>query len=123
MLAVLGLSVLTGNPCKLRVIWESTNKSDFWDAEMLARIARFDPELLYPIHDLLAEVLLPIIEQIKSLTKKINQYDWQIEQVSKERYPETESLRQVCGVGPFGPDCDLIKAIWATTFGAWWKNC
>ncbi len=50
MLTVLGLSVLTGNPRKLRVIWESTNKSDFRDAEMLARIARFDPELLYPIH-------------------------------------------------------------------------
>jgi hypothetical protein len=40
------------------------------------------------IPDLLAEALWPVIEQIKSLAEKIKQYDWQIEQISKERYPE-----------------------------------
>jgi len=44
-----GCKVLVGNPRKLRVIWDRTDKSDVKDAEMLARIARFDPELLYPI--------------------------------------------------------------------------
>ena len=39
-----------GNPRKLRVIWCSKNKSDIRDAEMLARIGRFDPQLMYPIH-------------------------------------------------------------------------
>jgi transposase len=33
----------------LRVIWDSDSKDDVRDAEMLARIARFDPKLLYPI--------------------------------------------------------------------------
>lgn len=44
-----GHSVLVGNPRKLRMIWESDAKSDMRDAEMLARIARFDSHLLYPI--------------------------------------------------------------------------
>ncbi len=45
----IGCNVLVGNPRKLRAIWESDNKTDIRDAEMLARIARFDPDLLYPI--------------------------------------------------------------------------
>lgn len=45
----LGLEVLVGNARRLRVIWDSDGKSDSRDAEMLARIARFDPALLHPI--------------------------------------------------------------------------
>ena len=45
----LGCNVLVGNPRKLRSIWNSDDKADVHDSEMLARIARFDPELLYPI--------------------------------------------------------------------------
>ena len=50
ILEELGHEVLVGNPRKLRVIWDSDEKNDERDAEMLARIARFDPHLLYPIH-------------------------------------------------------------------------
>jgi len=50
LLASLGCRVLVGNARKLRAIWKSPNKSDLRDAEMLARIARFDPQLLYPVH-------------------------------------------------------------------------
>jgi transposase len=46
----MGHEVLVGNPRKLRVIWDSDEKDDDRDAEMLARIARFDPHLLYAIH-------------------------------------------------------------------------
>ena len=45
----LGHEVLIGNPRKLRMIWNSKNKSDMRDAQMLARIGRFDPQLLHPI--------------------------------------------------------------------------
>ncbi|VGO16898.1 hypothetical protein PDESU_05490 [Pontiella desulfatans] len=38
-----------GNPRKLRAIWDSNEKSDVRDAEMLARIARLDRKLLHPI--------------------------------------------------------------------------
>jgi transposase len=44
-----GFRVLVGNARKLRLIWDSPNKTDAKDAEMLARIARFDPKLLSPI--------------------------------------------------------------------------
>ncbi len=44
-----GLRVLVGNARKLRAIWQNPQKSDVKDAEMLARIARMDPQLLSPI--------------------------------------------------------------------------
>lgn len=49
LLKELGYQVLVGNARKLPSIWRSPIKTDFRDAEMLARIARFDPKLLYPI--------------------------------------------------------------------------
>jgi transposase len=50
------------------------------------------PEALWP-------ALGPILEQIGSLTQRIRDYERQLEAISKERYPETELLRQVGGVG------------------------
>lgn len=49
LLKDMGFTVLVGNPRKLRMIWMSDNKNDQKDAEMLARIARFDTKLLHPI--------------------------------------------------------------------------
>jgi transposase len=51
------------------------------------------PEALMP-------ALEPILEQIGSLTERIRQYDRELQIVAKERYPETDLLRQVEGVGP-----------------------
>jgi transposase len=39
------------------------------------------------------------LEQIGSLTERIREYERQLEEISKEHYPETELLRQVQGVG------------------------
>ena len=44
-----GHKVIVANPRKLRAIYESDNKNDQRDAEMLARIGRFDGKLLYGI--------------------------------------------------------------------------
>lgn len=44
--------------------------------------------------------LLPLIDQIESLTKRIREYEQKIVEVSQERYPEADVLRQVPGVGP-----------------------
>lgn len=41
--------VLVANPRKLRAIYANNRKSDQNDARMIARLARVDPELLYPI--------------------------------------------------------------------------
>jgi transposase len=48
-LAQWGHQVLVANPRKLRAISSSLVKSDQRDAHMLARLGRFDPELLSPI--------------------------------------------------------------------------
>lgn len=49
LLKNLGLTVLVGNARRLRMIWDTERKFDKKDAEMLARIARFDPQLVCPI--------------------------------------------------------------------------
>jgi len=49
ILRVRGFKVLVGNARKLRMIWGQDTKDDVRDAEMLARICRFDPKLLSPI--------------------------------------------------------------------------
>jgi len=156
MATAAGLEVLVGNARKLRMIWQSRQKSDTRDAVMLARIARMDPELLCPIRhrgeqvqmdleiirarDLLVrerarminhvrgvvknmgerlaassaasfghkakipealnEALKPMLEMIHELTKKIHGYDLMIKETAANKYPETEQLRQVGGVGP-----------------------
>ncbi len=38
--------------------------------------------------------------EVGSLTERIRQYDRKLEEISKERYPETKLLRQVEGIGP-----------------------
>lgn len=154
----LGHEVLVGNSRKLRVIWDSNEKDDDRDAEMLARIARLDPQLLHPIHhrgydaqcdlaiikarDILVKArtllishvrgsvktsgnrisscgadtfhrrlddelpeeleaaLEPIARTIEDLTERIRDYNKLIERISQEKYPETQALRAVGGVGP-----------------------
>ena len=44
--------------------------------------------------------LSSLLEVIETLSAKIRELDHQIDQLSKERYPETALLRQVGGVGP-----------------------
>ena len=153
-----GHEVLVANSRKLRLIYSNKQKTDEVDAQNLARLARLDPRLLYPVahrgEDAQAHMALirsrqalvdcrtqlvnhvrgavksfghrlpkcparsfhkrasehipealwpalgPILEQIASLTERIRQYDRKLETISKERYPETELLRQVEGIGP-----------------------
>jgi transposase len=153
-----GHEVLVANARKLRLIYSNKRKTDEVDAENLARLARVDPKLLYPlkhrnegsqahmaiirsrealvscrtqlvnhvrgtvksfggrlpkgparsfhkraqehIPEALSPALGPVLEQIGSLTERIRQYDRKLETISKERYPETELLRQVEGIGP-----------------------
>jgi transposase len=64
------------------------------DARYLARTAELHlpPELV--------PALSPILSTIADLDGRITAYDKQIEEMAKERYPETELLRQVPSVGP-----------------------
>jgi transposase len=45
----LGHEVIVANARKLRMIFQNDSKCDRLDAEQLARVARLDPKLLYPI--------------------------------------------------------------------------
>lgn len=49
MLQECGHEVLVANPRKTRLIYGDERKTDKLDAQKLARLARVDPELLYPI--------------------------------------------------------------------------
>lgn len=50
--------------------------------------------------DALQEVLRPLLVTIEELTQKIKAADKEIERMARTRYPETELLMQVSGVGP-----------------------
>ncbi len=49
LLERLGLEVIVANARKVRLISENERKNDRMDAELLARLARADPRLLFPI--------------------------------------------------------------------------
>jgi transposase len=158
LLGELGHEVVVANTRKLRMIYQNEGKSDRFDAEQLARVARLDPRLLHPIEhrgkqaqaDLsvlrarsilvgsrtqainhvrgalksfgvrpmkcsapsfarrvrevlpreLEPALRPLVEMLDELNARIRQYDRQIETLCAQRYPETQALRQVSGVGP-----------------------
>ena len=51
------------------------------------------PEALQP-------TMNPVVEMIGRLSEQIRQYDQQIEWLCKQKYPETNRLRQIQGVGP-----------------------
>lgn len=55
-----------------------------------------------------APALMPILETIGEISPRIRDYDRQIESLSKARYPETERLRQVDGVGPLTALCYVL---------------
>jgi transposase len=48
----------------------------------------------------LKAALLPVVEQVGSLTAQIKEYDVKIAAVSEQEYPAVELLRSVPGVGP-----------------------
>jgi transposase len=48
----------------------------------------------------LRSALMPVMSTIATLTVRIRQYDRQIDRLSTERYPESQILRSVHGVGP-----------------------
>jgi transposase len=57
------------------------------------QVPEFIPQDLLP-------ALTPILDHIATLTKQIFAYDYQIEKLCRDCYPETKSLQKVSGVGP-----------------------
>jgi transposase len=44
--------------------------------------------------------LRPLLQQVESLTEKIKACEAELKQIAEEKYPETELLQQIKGVGP-----------------------
>lgn len=55
--------------------------------------------------------LNPILDLIEVVSTSIDQYDKQVEQLSAQKYPETDVIRQVHGIGP------LIALAYVVTIG------
>lgn len=152
-----GHEVFVANARKVRLISQNARKADRVDSQILARLGRVDPELLFSVRhrseekqadlailkarDELVESrtklinhirgrvksfgeklpkcsaqtfhrrvklllpsalkpsLEPLLKMIEILSAQIRAFDRQIEQLC-EKYPQTEILRQVKGVGP-----------------------
>src|SRR5438045_1771655 len=72
LLSELGHEVIVANARKVRLIAESRKKDDRLDAQTLARLARIDPELLYPVKHRSAQAQasdpqLELLKQIKGV--------------------------------------------------------
>jgi transposase len=48
----------------------------------------------------LRPALQPMLEEIESLTTKIHGYDAMVQELAAKKYPESEALQQIKGVGP-----------------------
>jgi transposase len=157
LLTELGHEVFVANARDVALIHKKDTKNDVNDAELLARLARSDPSLLFPIQhrpaavrsdlsvirlrdaivrsrtlivnsmrgvakshgtrlpkcsasslhkklesDLPAEMsaaLEPARRALAALSEELNAYDAHIERLATEKYPETELLTQITGVG------------------------
>ena len=62
----------------------------------------FHTRVLRDIPPQLEPALLPIVEGIAKINQTIKNFDKQIEVLCEERYPVTQLLQQVPGVGPLG---------------------
>jgi transposase len=153
-----GHEVIVANARKVALIAQNRKKRDKVDAELLARLGRSEPELLYRVRHRgeeaqrglvllksrealvkartelithlrgavkslgsrlekcspecfhqrmvgqlprgLAGLEASMLEMIGKLTEQIRQLDKAVERLGEDKYPETELLRQVKGVGP-----------------------
>lgn len=93
LLRELDCEVVVGNPRKLRCIWQEPVKTDYRDAEMLARIAKMEPKFLHPIEHRSADsqARLAILQardaMVKSRTALINHVRGTVKAIG-ERLPQ-----------------------------------
>jgi transposase len=60
---------------------------------------QLDVERLEELPAALGEMLRPLVEEVKSITGKIKECEKKLEQIARDKYPETILLKQVNGVG------------------------
>ena len=90
-----GCDALVGNARKLRMIWQSSQKNDWKDAQMIAQVAKTSRELFHPVdlrddeHHNLVQLIALRAAHVRQRTQSIN------------------SIRGMCKtMGYFIPKCD-----------------
>jgi transposase len=99
----MGCNVYVGNPRKLRMIWDSKDKSDERDARMLGMVCRIEPRLLSPLRHRgsQAHADLVVVKSrdmlVKTRTKLINHIRGVVK-TTGERLPScsTDSFSKRC---------------------------
>jgi transposase len=99
----MGCNVYVGNPRKLRMIWDSKDKSDERDARMLGMVCRIEPRLLSPLRHRgsQAHADLVVVKSrdmlVKARTKLINHIRGVVK-TTGERLPRcsTDSFSKRC---------------------------
>lgn len=99
LLGELGHDVIVANPRKLRAIYTSNRKSDQTDARMIPRIARIDPELLFPVThstETAQRDLLQVKLRDNLVRQRVDMTSEEIKAVVVKSYAKAE-----CRVGPW----------------------
>jgi transposase len=61
--------------------------------------AYFSTKVRGKVPECIGGALLPLLDELESLTDRIREYDRQFEELAKTKYPKTELMRQIPGVG------------------------
>jgi transposase len=61
--------------------------------------AYFSTKVRGKVPECIRGALLPLLDELESLTDRIREYDSQFEELAKTKYPKTELMRQIPGVG------------------------
>lgn len=107
--------VLVANPRKLRAIYQHERKSDRRDAQMLARIGRLDPALLYPVRHGTEEAQADLLRLklrdslVRARVALINSVRFTLKSLGyKVANPSSERFHKVVGEGLPEALCQMI---------------
>ena len=110
-----GCRVLIANPRKLRAIYQHERKSDRRDAQMLARIGRLDPALLYPVRRGTAEAQQDLLRiklrdsLVRARVAVINSVRFTLKSLGYSvRNPSSERFHKVAMEGLPAALCQMI---------------
>jgi transposase len=78
--------------------------------------AAFAAKVIPHLPEELRPAITPLLSEISELTAQIRRADRQLETLAERRYPETERLRQIAGVGPLTALCFVLTLEEPTRF-------
>lgn len=124
-LSAAGHEVVVANPRQIQLIWKRKKKTDRSDANLLARLARIDVELLAPVHqrsrkaqvdlavlrsrDLLVAVRTRLVNHVRGLLK---QFGLRVASCSTEAFARRAAETVPAELGPaLGPVLEALEEV------------